>query len=178
VLLVHPGGPYWRNKDDGAWSIPKGEIGTSEDPEQTARREFTEELGPAASIGHLQALGEIRQRGGKRVIAFCGETDFDTSSLSSNTFEIEWPPKSGRLQPFPEIDRAEWFDLEVARTKILSGQIELIDRLKKKESDVTRLHRQRKLWFRVVDTLQRRQRDAQKPDRLGDRHLVLQQGDR
>src|SRR3981081_257342 len=135
VLLVHPGGPYWRNKDDGAWSIPKGEIGTSEDPEQTARREFTEEHGPAASIGHLQALGEIRQRGGKRVIAFCGETDFDTSSLSSNTFEIEWPPKSGRLQPFPEVDRAEWFDLEAARSKILSGQIELIDRL---EKDVTR----------------------------------------
>jgi len=131
VLLVHPGGPYWRNKDDGAWSIPKGEIGTSEDPEQTARREFAEELGPAASIGRLQALGEIRQRGGKRVIAFCGETDFDTSSLSSNTFEIEWPPKSGRLQSFPEIDRAEWFDLEAARSKILSGQIELIDRLEK-----------------------------------------------
>lgn len=131
VLLVHPGGPYWRNKDNGAWSIPKGEIGASEDPEQTARREFTEELGPAASIVHLQALGEIRQRGGKRVIAFCGETDFDTSSLSSNTFEIEWPPKSGRLQPFPEVDRAEWFDLEAARSKILSGQIELIDQLEK-----------------------------------------------
>ena len=92
---------------------------------------FTEELGPAASIGHLQALGEIRQRSGKRVIAFCGETDFYTSSLSSNTFEIEWPPKSGRLQPFPEIDHAEWFDLEAARSKILSGQIELIDRLEK-----------------------------------------------
>jgi predicted NUDIX family NTP pyrophosphohydrolase len=131
VLLVHPGGPYWRNKDDGAWSIPKGEIGASEDPEQAARREFAEELGPAASIGHLQALGEIRQRSGKRVIAYCGETDFDTSSLSSNTFEIEWPPKSGRLQPFPEVDRAEWFNLEAARSKILSGQIEFIDRLEK-----------------------------------------------
>jgi predicted NUDIX family NTP pyrophosphohydrolase len=131
VLLVHPGGPYWRNKDDGAWSIPKGEIGTSEDPEQTARRELAEELGPAASIGSLQALGEIRQRGGKRVIAFCGEADFDTASLSSNTFDIEWPPKSGRLRTFPEVDRAEWFDLEIARLKILSGQIELIDRLEK-----------------------------------------------
>lgn len=131
VLLVHPGGPYWLNKDDGAWSIPKGEIGASEDPEQTARREFAEELGPAASIESLQALGEIRQRGGKRVIAFYGETNFDTSSLSSNTFEIEWPPKSGRLQAFPEIDRAEWFDLEAARSKILSGQIDLIDRLEK-----------------------------------------------
>jgi predicted NUDIX family NTP pyrophosphohydrolase len=131
VLLVHPGGPYWRNKNDGAWSIPKGEIGRSENPEQTARREFAEELGPAASIGRLQALGEIRQSSGKRVIAFCGETDFDTSSLFSNTFEMEWPPRSGRLQSFPEVDRAEWFDLEAARSKILSGQIELIDRLEK-----------------------------------------------
>jgi predicted NUDIX family NTP pyrophosphohydrolase len=131
VLLVHPGGPYWRNKDVGAWSIPKGEIGPSEDPEQAARREFSEELGPAASVGPLQALGEIRQRGGKRVIAFCAEADFDPASLSSNTFEIEWPPRSGGLQAFPEVDRAEWFDLEVARSKILSGQVELIDRLEK-----------------------------------------------
>ena len=91
-----------------------------EDP--ASRREFTEELGPAASIVHLQTLGEMRRRGGKPVIAFCGETDFDTSSLSSNTFEIEWPPKSGRLQPFLEIDRAEWFDLEAYRTKILSDR--------------------------------------------------------
>jgi predicted NUDIX family NTP pyrophosphohydrolase len=128
VLLVHPGGPYWR-KDDGAWSIPKGEIGTSENPEQTARREFAEELGPAAVIGSLQSLGEIRQRGGKRVIAFCGEADFDVASLSSNTFEIEWPPRSGRLQAFPEVDRAEWFGLKAARLKILSGQVDLIDRL-------------------------------------------------
>jgi len=132
VLLVHPGGPYRRNEDDGAWSIPKGEIGTLENPEQTARREFGEELGPVASIGPLQALGEIHQRGGKRVIAFYGKADFDTASLSSNTFEIEWPPRSGRLQAFPEVDRAEWFDLETARSKILSGQIELIDRLEKK----------------------------------------------
>ena len=129
VLLVHPGGPFWRNKDDGAWSIPKGEIDVSEDPEQAARREFAEELGPAASIVSLRALGEIRQRGGKRVIAFCGETDFVTSLLASNTFEMEWPPKSGRRQSFPEVDRAEWFDLGTARSKLLSGQIELIDRL-------------------------------------------------
>jgi predicted NUDIX family NTP pyrophosphohydrolase len=132
VLLVHPGGPFWRNKDVGAWSIPKGEIAASEDPEQAARREFAEELGPAASIGPLQALGEIRQRGGKRVIAFSGEGDFDTASLLSNTFEMEWPPKSGRLQAFPEVDRAEWFSLAMARLKILSGQIELIDRLEEK----------------------------------------------
>jgi predicted NUDIX family NTP pyrophosphohydrolase len=131
VLLVHPGGPYWRNKDAGAWSIPKGEIEPSEDPEQAARREFSEELGPAALIGPLQALGEIRQRGGKRVIAFWAEADFDTASLSSNSFEIEWPPRSGALKTFPEVDRAEWFELEVARSKILSGQVELIDRLEK-----------------------------------------------
>jgi predicted NUDIX family NTP pyrophosphohydrolase len=131
VLLVHPGGPYWRNKDLGAWSIPKGEIEPSEDPEQAARREFSEELGPAALIGPLQALGEIRQRGGKRVIAFSAEAAFDTASLSSNSFEIEWPPRSGAFQAFPEVDRAEWFDLEVARSKILSGQVDLIDRLEK-----------------------------------------------
>jgi predicted NUDIX family NTP pyrophosphohydrolase len=131
VLLVHPGGPFWRKKDDGAWSIPKGEIDASEDPEQAARREFAEELGPTASIGPLQAMGEIRQRGGKRVIAFCGGGDFDPTMLASNTFEIEWPPRSGRRQAFPEVDHAEWFDLETAKTKVLSGQIDLIDRLAK-----------------------------------------------
>jgi predicted NUDIX family NTP pyrophosphohydrolase len=129
VLLVHPGGPFWRNKDDGAWSIPKGEIDAVEDPEQAARREFAEELGPTAEIGPLEALGEVRQRGGKRVIAFCGEGDFDPASLLSNSFEIEWPPRSRRRQSFPEVDRAGWFDLETARLKILSGQIDLIDRL-------------------------------------------------
>jgi predicted NUDIX family NTP pyrophosphohydrolase len=133
VFLVHPGGPFWHNEDDGAWSVPKGEIGTTEDPEQTARREFAEELGPSASIGRLQALGEIRQRGGKRVIAFRGEGDFDPRMLSSNIFEIEWPPRSGRQQAFPEVDRAEWFDLETAKTKVISGQIDLIDRLAKAE---------------------------------------------
>ena len=100
LLLVHPGGPFWRNKDAGSWSIPKGEIEQAEDPEQAARREFAEELGPAASISRLQALGEIRQRGGKRLIAFCGEGDFDTSRLASNTFEIEWPPRADDAKPF------------------------------------------------------------------------------
>jgi predicted NUDIX family NTP pyrophosphohydrolase len=131
VLLVHPGGPFWRNKDDGAWSIPKGEIDQAEDPEQAARREFAEELGPAASIGPLQPLGEIRQRGGKRVIAFSGKGAFDAAKLSSNTFEMQWPPRSGRLQSFPEVDRAEWFDIETAKLKVLSGQVDLIDRLAK-----------------------------------------------
>jgi predicted NUDIX family NTP pyrophosphohydrolase len=131
VLIAHPGGPFWARKDDGAWSIPKGEIDTSEDPEQAARREFAEELGPAASIGPLRALGEIPQRGGKRVIAFCGEADFDTASLLGNSFEIEWPPASGRVVAFPEVDRAAWFDLDTARSKILTGQIALLDRLEK-----------------------------------------------
>ena len=129
VLLVHPGGPFWRNKDDGAWSIPKGEIESEEDPKQAARREFAEELGSTASIGVLRPLGEIRQRGGKRVVAFYGEGEFDPATLVSNSFEIEWPPRSGRLQGFPEIDRAEWFDLDTAKTKILSGQVELVERL-------------------------------------------------
>jgi predicted NUDIX family NTP pyrophosphohydrolase len=129
VLLVHPGGPFWRKKDDGAWSIPKGEIDAAEDPEQAARREFAEELGITASIGRLQALGEVRQRGGKRVIAFAGEGHFDPAALASNTFDIEWPPRSGRRRNFPEVDRAEWFNIELARTKILSGQMELLDRL-------------------------------------------------
>ena len=129
VLLVHPGGPFWRKKDDGAWSIPKGEIDAADAPEQVARREFAEELGPGASIGRLQKLGEIRQQGGKRVIAFASEGHFDPAALISNTFDIEWPPRSGRRQSFPEVDRADWFDIDFARTKILSGQLELLDRL-------------------------------------------------
>jgi predicted NUDIX family NTP pyrophosphohydrolase len=129
VLLVHPGGPFWHEKDNGAWSIPKGEIDAADAPELVARREFAEELGHSASIGPLQALGEVRQRGGKRVIAFAGQGHFDPAALSSNTFDIEWPPRSGRWQSFPEVDRAQWFDIELARTKMLSGQVELLDRL-------------------------------------------------
>jgi len=129
VLLVHPGGPFWCNKDDGAWSIPKGEIDSDDAPENVARREFAEELGLSASIGPLEPLGEIRQRGGKRVIAFAGKGHFDPAALISNTFEIEWPPRSGRRQSFPEVDRAEWFNIEFARTKMLSAQVELLDRL-------------------------------------------------
>jgi predicted NUDIX family NTP pyrophosphohydrolase len=129
VLLVHPGGPFWRKKDDGAWSIPKGEIDAEDAPEEVARREFAEELGPSASIGRLQPLGEVRQREGKRVIAFAGEGHFDPAALISNTFEIEWPPRTGRRQSFPEVDRAEWFNVDFARTKMLSAQVELLDRL-------------------------------------------------
>ena len=129
VLLVHPGGPYWRKKDNGAWSIPKGEMDAADDPEQVARREFAEELGPGASTGPLKALGDVRQLGGKRVIAFAGEGRFDPQKLVSNTFEIEWPPRSGRRQNFPEVDRADWFEISAARPKILSAQAEFLDRL-------------------------------------------------
>ena len=130
LLLVHPGGPFWRNKDDGAWSIPKGEIEVGENPEDVARREFLEELGSRLA-GPLQPLGEIRQRGGKRVHAFAAAGDLDVGAIKSNTFEMEWPPRSGRRQEFPEIDRAGWFALPVARVKILEGQRPLLDRLEK-----------------------------------------------
>jgi predicted NUDIX family NTP pyrophosphohydrolase len=128
VLLVHPGGPFWRNKDDGAWSIPKGEINPGENPQDVARREFFEELGSAPPRA-LRPLGEIRQRGGKRVYAFAAEGDLDIEAVKSNTFEMEWPPRSGRLQSFPEVDRAGWFALPVARAKILASQSPLLDRL-------------------------------------------------
>jgi len=128
VLLVHPGGPYWRRKDDGAWSIPKGEINPSEDASVAARREFTEETG-IAPAGPFEPLGEIRQRGGKRVIAFAVEGDVNVQTIKSNSFEIEWPPKGGRMQTFPEIDRAEWFELPFAHAKILQSQRPLLDRL-------------------------------------------------
>jgi predicted NUDIX family NTP pyrophosphohydrolase len=121
VLLVHPGGPFWRKKDGGAWSIPKGEMDVADAPEQVARREFAEELGPSASIAPLRPLGEIRQRGGKRVIAFAGEGHFDPAALISNTFDIEWPPRTGRRQSFPEVDRAEWFDIDLARTNAVGS---------------------------------------------------------
>jgi len=128
VLLVHPGGPYWRKKDEGSWSIPKGEIADGEDVEVAARREFMEETGVPLS-GLLDPLGEIRQRGGKRVIAFAVEGDVDVQTIRSNTFEIEWPPKGGRMQSFTEIDRAEWFDLSSAHAKILEAQRSLLNRL-------------------------------------------------
>jgi predicted NUDIX family NTP pyrophosphohydrolase len=130
VLLVHPGGPFWRNKDEGAWSIPKGEIDEGEDAAVAAQREFLEETGCAVSWP-LEPLGDIRQRGGKRVTAFTVEGDLDLDAVKSNTFEMEWPPKTGRMQSFPEIDRAAWFDLPAAHKKILEGQRPLLDRLAK-----------------------------------------------
>lgn len=128
VLLVHPGGPYWRNKDAGAWSIPKGEYGPEEDPEAAARREFAEELG-LEPVGELEPLGEIRQKGGKRVTAFALEGDLDPGAVRSVSFEMEWPPRSGRLRAFPEVDRAAWFGLAEARRRILPSQTPLLDRL-------------------------------------------------
>jgi predicted NUDIX family NTP pyrophosphohydrolase len=128
VLLVHPGGPFWSKRDVGAWSIPKGEFGPNEDPETSAKREFAEELGIQPE-GDLLPLGEIRQRGGKVVIAFALRGNFDVSVLRSNTFEIEWPPRSGKVESFPEVDRAEWFDLTAARDKIIEGQRPFLDRI-------------------------------------------------
>jgi predicted NUDIX family NTP pyrophosphohydrolase len=129
VLLAHMGGPYWARKDAGAWSIPKGELEDGEDPPAGARREYGEELGHAAPDGPLIDLGEIRQRGGKRVVAFAVEGDFDPAQLRPGTFELEWPPRSGRRQAFPEVDRVAWFDLATARDKLVRGQVALLDRL-------------------------------------------------
>ena len=133
VLLVHPGGPFWVRKDDGAWSIPKGEFAEGESALATARRELFEELGPAASSlserpdDAFRPLGEIKQKGGKFVTAFALEADFDVAKLASNTFELEWPPRSGRLHIYPEVDRADWFSLDKARVKILVSQLPFLN---------------------------------------------------
>jgi predicted NUDIX family NTP pyrophosphohydrolase len=129
VLLAHMGGPFWARKDEGAWTIPKGELDEGEQPEAAARREYAEELGHEPPAGPLVALGEIRQRAGKRVIAFALQGDFDPAQLRPGTFELEWPPRSGRLQAFPEVDRVAWMDLDTARAKIVKAQAELLDRL-------------------------------------------------
>jgi predicted NUDIX family NTP pyrophosphohydrolase len=137
VLLGHMGGPYFARRDDGAWSIPKGEYGPDEEPLAAARREFTEEFGTAPpSTDAAVALGEVRQRSGKLVTAWAIEADFDADTIVSNTFEIEWPPRSGRRQEFPEIDRAAWFDVATARTKMIVGQDALLDRLAEKVEHV------------------------------------------
>jgi predicted NUDIX family NTP pyrophosphohydrolase len=131
VLLGHPGGPFWRNKDLGSWSIPKGLIAEGEKPLAAARREFTEETGHRPR-GKSLPLGEARQPGGKRVQAWAVEGDWDAASLKSNMFEMEWPPRSGRRHSFPELDRAEWFDLAEAQAKILKGQAIFLTRLLEK----------------------------------------------
>lgn len=131
VLLVHPGGPFWKRRDDGAWSIPKGEIEADEEPLAAALREMREELGPAPELDHgeLIELGSVRQRAGKVVDAWAAEADFDPATLESIEFELEWPPRSGDQATFPEVDRAEWFSPDEARKKILGGQAPFIDRL-------------------------------------------------
>jgi predicted NUDIX family NTP pyrophosphohydrolase len=129
VLLGHPGGPFWARRDDGAWSIPKGEYGEDEQPLTAAIREFAEELGAPVPAGRRLELGTVRLPSGKRLTAYAVRADFDVSAVRSNTFELEWPPRSGRLGQFPEIDRAEWFDVPTARTKLARGQAEFLDRL-------------------------------------------------
>jgi predicted NUDIX family NTP pyrophosphohydrolase len=135
VLLVHPGGPFWAKKDDGAWSIPKGEFEEGEQALAVARRELLEELGAAAQPlsatpeNAFVPLGEVKQKGGKLVTAFALQADFDVTQLASNSFELEWPPRSGRMRSFPEVDRAGWFDLNEARVKILVGQQGFVTRI-------------------------------------------------
>jgi predicted NUDIX family NTP pyrophosphohydrolase len=129
VLLVHPGGPAWSRRDAGAWSVPKGEYLDEEDPLAAARREFEEELGTSPPDGDPEDLGEIRQKSGKRVRAWAIAGDLDPTQIHSNTFQFEWPPRSGKLIEIPEVDRAEWFGLDAAREKINPGQVPLLDRL-------------------------------------------------
>ncbi|HEV3170921.1 MAG TPA: NUDIX domain-containing protein [Actinocrinis sp.] len=134
VLLVHPGGPFWARKDDGAWSIPKGEYGApgeldGEEALEAAVREFEEETGHPVPAGDRLELGTLKQPGGKVVAAWAVEGSIDADAITSNTFELEWPPRSGKRASFPEVDRAGWFGLPEARTKILKGQAEFLDRL-------------------------------------------------
>jgi predicted NUDIX family NTP pyrophosphohydrolase len=131
VLLAHPGGPYWARRDDGAWSIPKGELEDGEEPLACALRELDEELGPECALGKDEPieLGSIRQKAGKVVEAWAVEGRFDPAALISSTFSIEWPPRSGTTQEFPEVDRAEWFDPAQAQLKIIPAQAAFIERL-------------------------------------------------
>jgi predicted NUDIX family NTP pyrophosphohydrolase len=129
VLLVHPGGPFWARRDAGAWSIPKGEYEDGDDPLAAALREFEEETGTALQAGELRDLGEVKQKAGKVVKAWAAEGDLDADAVRSNTFTMEWPPRSGRTAEFPEIDRAGWFGVEEAREKLNPAQAEFLERL-------------------------------------------------
>jgi predicted NUDIX family NTP pyrophosphohydrolase len=129
VLLVHPGGPFWAKKDAGAWSIPKGELKPGEDPRACALREFAEETGTTLPLGELDELGEVRLKSGKTVVGFAAAGDLDAGAIVSNTFEVEWPPRSGRRQAFPEVDRADWFGLDAAREKLNPAQAAFVARL-------------------------------------------------
>jgi predicted NUDIX family NTP pyrophosphohydrolase len=129
VLLIHPGGPFWAKRNEGAWSIPKGEIEPGETALDVARREFEEELGAPPPDGELISLGTVRQAGGKLVHAWAARGDLDVARVKSVTFSLEWPPRTGRMQEFPEVDRAAWFDLDEARRMMLPSQLPLLDRL-------------------------------------------------
>ena len=129
VLLVHPGGPFWQKRDDGAWTIPKGEFDDDEDPLKAAQREFEEETGTVPPGGEFIPLEPVKQPSGKVVYAWAINGDFDLAKLRSNMFPMEWPPNSGKLQQFPEVDRADWLTMEIAKRKILKGQIPFIDQL-------------------------------------------------
>ena len=128
VFLVHPGGPFWVRKDDGAWSIPKGEFDEGEEPLDAAQREFQEETGMAAE-GEFHPLKPLRQSGGKMVYAWAVQFDLDAAAVKSNTFSMEWPPRSGKTQEFPEIDRAGWFRIDEAKRKILKSQLDLLEQV-------------------------------------------------
>lgn len=129
VLIGHMGGPFWAKKDAGAWSIPKGEYGDGEDPFAVAQREFEEELGSPVPASSFVPLGEVRQSGGKVLTVWAAEGDLDVTTAVSNTFTLEWPPRSGRMQEFPEIDRAAWVTVDDARDLLVKGQVPLLDRL-------------------------------------------------
>ncbi|WP_343708273.1 NUDIX domain-containing protein [Mycobacterium sp.] len=129
VLIVHPGGPFWARKDDGAWSVPKGEYGDGEDPWAAAQREFEEEVGSAPPAGPRIDLAPVRQSGGKVVTVFAVLGDLDVTDAHSNSFELEWPRGSGQMRSFPEVDRVEWFTVARARVKLLTGQVALLDQL-------------------------------------------------
>lgn len=131
VFLVHPGGPFWAKKDEGAWSIPKGEIGDGEEPLEAAKREFQEETGLAPK-GRFDALEPVKQAGGKVVYAWSVEGDFDASAIRSNKVSMEWPPRSGNMQEFPEVDRGAWFGIAAARKRILKGQAPLLEQIEEK----------------------------------------------
>jgi predicted NUDIX family NTP pyrophosphohydrolase len=135
VLLGHPGGPFFAKKDEGSWTVLKGEAGPGEELRAVAHREFAEETGQQAPDGTMLELGEIRQKGGKTVVAWALAGDLDPAAARSNTFEMEWPPRSGRRRAFPEIDRVEWFDLETARNKILPAQAQFLGRLERMLDD-------------------------------------------
>ena len=129
VLVAHMGGPFWARKDAGAWSIPKGEYTDGEEPLAAAFREFAEEMGSPPPDGEVVPLGTVKQSGGKSVTTFAVEGDFDLAGFRSNTFELEWPRGSGRMQEFPEVDRAAWVSVEVAREKLVKGQVPVLDAL-------------------------------------------------